>query len=147
LPFCYVTLKGQASKPIPANYPSELKHLGDHLQKKRLDLGLQWKQLAALIGIEATTVANWWRMRTQPALEAWPAIIAFLEYDPRPAPATSGQRLKQHREGHGLSQKAFAAVLSVDPSTLARWERDARHPEGEFLRQAREVLAETVTGR
>jgi hypothetical protein len=35
---------------VPADYPRVLKTLADHLQKRRLDLGLQWKQVAALIG-------------------------------------------------------------------------------------------------
>jgi DNA-binding transcriptional regulator YiaG len=32
------------------------------------------------------------------------------------------------REGRGLSQEAFAALIGVDPSTLAGWEHGRRRP-------------------
>src|SRR5258705_267944 len=57
LPFARVRLRGQIPKPVLANYPSVLKTLGDHIQKKRLDLGLTWKAVAKQIGAEATSVA------------------------------------------------------------------------------------------
>ena len=140
LPFCYVTLKGQTSKRIPANYPQFLNTLADHLQKRRLDLGLTWKQVANAIGRRATNVANWSRTRGQPDIRAWPGIIWFLGYDPRPTPMSLGAALKQHRAGQGISQKEFARVLRVDPSTLAKWERNERAPAGEFLARVRDTL-------
>jgi transcriptional regulator with XRE-family HTH domain len=43
-----------------------------------------------------------------------------------------------------MVQKELAAVLRVDPSTLARSERDERVPAGKFLYRVREVLGEVV---
>src|SRR5205807_818571 len=50
LPFCDVHLKGKIRYRRNPNYPSALNTLGDHLQKRRLELGLTWKAVAALIG-------------------------------------------------------------------------------------------------
>jgi hypothetical protein len=69
-----------------------------------------------------------------------PAIVDFLEYDPRPEPESVGQALKRHRKGQGMSQKAFAIQLRVDQGTLARWERGERVPTGKFLDRVNRVL-------
>jgi DNA-binding XRE family transcriptional regulator len=58
LPFCHIRLK--SPKPNPDNrYPKELKTLGDHLRKRRLDKGLLQNDLARLLGVDKTTVTNW----------------------------------------------------------------------------------------
>jgi transcriptional regulator with XRE-family HTH domain len=44
-----------------------------------------------------------------------------------------GERLLRRRTSLGLSQKAAAKRLGVDPSTLARWERGEREPAGALL--------------
>jgi DNA-binding transcriptional regulator YiaG len=93
------------------------------LQKRRLDLGLLWKEVASQIGTDATNVTNWSKGRTAPGLRLWPRIIQFVGYDPRPEGRTIGEALIRHRQGRGLSQTELANALAVDPSTLARWER------------------------
>ena len=133
MPFCYVTLKGQIPKQLPANYPHVLNTLGDHLQKRRLDLGLQWKQVASLIGTGATNVANWSKGRTGPGTRHWPKVLSFLGYDPRPRHETVGAALKHHRETHGWTQADVAGRLGVSVSVLWRWESGQRHPVGRYL--------------
>lgn len=49
LPFCNIRLRDQ--KPLPHAYPAESKTLGDHLRKKRLDLGLFQKDVARILGV------------------------------------------------------------------------------------------------
>jgi DNA-binding XRE family transcriptional regulator len=78
LPFCHFKLK--AEKPIPYNYPKVLKTLGDHIRKKRLDLGLFQKDLAKLIGVDKTSVYNWENNKTHPAPRFFQKIVHFLEY-------------------------------------------------------------------
>ena len=53
---------------------------------------------------------------------ACPPLSSFLGDDPRPGAETVGQALTRHRKGQGLSQKELAAELTVDPSTLAKWD-------------------------
>jgi DNA-binding transcriptional regulator YiaG len=72
-----------------------------------------------------------------------PAIIRFLGYNPLPEASALAEQLVRQRTTLGLSQKEAAKVLSVDPSTLARWERRERKPTGGFLDRVNRSL-ETV---
>jgi hypothetical protein len=93
------------------------------------------------MGVDADSVTNWTKGRRQPDLRCLPLVIRFLGYDPRPQAKSVGKALVRLREGQGMSQKELAVMLRVDPSTLARWEREERVPAGECLRRARMPLA------
>ncbi len=58
--------------------------LGDHLKKRRMDLGITQKEAAHRIGAGQFTVINWEKGRTEPAVRFLPAIMPFLGYDPFP---------------------------------------------------------------
>ena len=75
-----------------------------------------------------------------------PAIIRFLGYNPLPEGKTWGERLVRQRTTLGLSQKAAAARLGVDPSTLARWERGEGEPAGAVLGRVEKLLASGHSG-
>ena len=47
----------------------------------------------------------------------------------------------------GLSQKESAKSMIVDQSTLARWERGEREPNGTFLTRVVRFIGEAETGR
>ncbi len=79
LPFCGLTLT--ALKPPDPAYPTELATVGNHIRKGRLDLGLLQREVAAEIGVDASSVYNWENGRTEPQLRHLPAIIRFLGYD------------------------------------------------------------------
>jgi len=55
----FYNIQLNASKPLPEAYPKELKTLGDHLRKARLDKGLFQKDLAELIGVTEKSTVNW----------------------------------------------------------------------------------------
>jgi len=82
LPFCHRVLRGQ--KPQSPKYPNELKSLGDHIRRRRLDLGLLQRQVAQQIGVDETTVYNWERNATSPSVRHFPAITQFLGYKSSP---------------------------------------------------------------
>jgi transcriptional regulator with XRE-family HTH domain len=127
LPFCHVTLS--ASRPPSPAYPRKLESLGDHLRKKRLDLGLLQKDVARMIGVKEETIYNWENNRSSPQLHYAPGIIEFLGYVPfSEEPKTLGERIVNHRRLHGITQEELAHRLGVDPSTLARWERNESQP-------------------
>ncbi len=44
-----------------------------------------------------------------------------------------GEKIKTYRRNLGLSQKALAKRLKIDPSTLALWEKGKGWPSKEFL--------------
>src|SRR6266511_2668936 len=62
LPFCHVTLRGR--KPLPRAYPGSVRTLGDHLCRRRLDLGLLQREVAERLGADECTVTNWELNRT-----------------------------------------------------------------------------------
>lgn len=138
LPFCYVRLSGQI--PRPKGYPTEPKTLGEHLLKRRLDLGLLQREAASQIGVTEATIWNWENGGAVPDLRRLPGVIRFLRYDPRPKPETIGRSLHSYRRARGMSQRALAQVLAVDPSTLAGWEHGRRVPAGRFLARVQTVL-------
>jgi transcriptional regulator with XRE-family HTH domain len=101
-----------------------LKTLGDHLRKKRLDLGLLQKEVAQELGVDKTSIHNWERGHATPSLDFIPGILKFLGYNPFEKEAASfGEKIKAYRRTLGLSQKALARRVGIDPTTLARWER------------------------
>lgn len=127
MPFCHIELS--VDRPTPCGYPADPQTVGEHLRKRRMDLELCQKEVAAEIGVGKSSIANWESGRSSPRLTHWPDILAFLGYDPRPLPPTIGQKLRRHREGLGLSILEAAAMMGVNSSTLSTWERmpDEKH--------------------
>ena len=78
LPFCRLTL--HVAKPT--NIPKELRTLGDHLRKRRLELGLYQKEVAARLGVNEATVGNWEACSCAPSKRMRIRILGFLGYDP-----------------------------------------------------------------
>ena len=57
MPFCRLTLR--APKPKPDGYPQHPETLGEHIRKRRMDLGFFQRQAAAEIGVSTATLWNW----------------------------------------------------------------------------------------
>jgi transcriptional regulator with XRE-family HTH domain len=120
LPFCSITLTAQK----PSNIPQNPKTLGDHIKKRRLELGLYQGQVAKILGVTECTITNWEKNRSNPTLRLMPKIIEFLGYDRiSVVPKTLGEKLFQYRKSHGLNQKHLAKMIGIDPATLSRVER------------------------
>ena len=97
--------------------------MGDHIRKKRLDIGLFQKEAAEQIGVSEATIYNWERNANSPQVHDIPAIILFLGYNPLLAAKSLGEKLLWARRKLGLTQRAMAKRLGIDATTLARWER------------------------
>jgi DNA-binding XRE family transcriptional regulator len=80
--------------------------LGQHLKKRRTELGLFQSDLRRRFKLEKETYANWEKDRCYPAMKHWPSIIEFLGYDPNSEPKTTGERLVTYRRRLGLSRLA-----------------------------------------
>ena len=129
LPFCKLQFK--AKKPQSPAYPKTLTTLGDHIRKRRLDLGLWQKDVAATLGVTVSAVTNWELNRVTPYFTYLPKIITFLGYTPPPFDIMTDnivERMKVHRLTHGLSQEKFAKLIGVDETTVAKWERGEHKP-------------------
>jgi transcriptional regulator with XRE-family HTH domain len=103
-------------------------------------LKLLQRQVAEKLGVDKSSLANWENSRTKPGVEYMPAIIRFLGYNTLPPGDSWSERLIQGRTALGLSQKESAKRIGIDQSTLARWERDERQPEGNFAARAQRFL-------
>jgi len=127
LPFCHLAFR--AEKPLSEAFPEELRTLGDHLRKRRLDLGLFQKDVARRLGSNESSVWNWEKNRSSPALRFIPRIIEFLGYTPDiTQPQSLGQRIVVWRRLRGITQKELARRLGVDPTTVAGWEQGEHRP-------------------
>jgi len=115
--------------------------IGDHIKRRRLELGLFQRQVAERLGVDECTVTNWEKHRTEPQLYLIPRIIEFLGYYPEPTdPKTLGEELLQYRKSCGVSQKELARWIGIDPTTLGRVERNEGRCLPEVLRKVNEFL-------
>jgi len=145
LPCCHVTLS--AARPDNRVRPAVLHNLGDHIRERRLDLGLQKKQLASQFSVDETTIHNWEDKGITPAIRFIPRIIEFLGYDPTQggAPQCLGERLRSHRKRLGLSRKKLATLLGIDQSTVASWERGEHRPTSRSLKLIERFLTSNTS--
>jgi DNA-binding XRE family transcriptional regulator len=77
LPFCHFTTT--AEKPKDFRYPSRIKTLGDRLRARRLDLGLEQKRVARLLGVSEDTVCYWENNRVKPSRRLGAKVKNFLD--------------------------------------------------------------------
>jgi transcriptional regulator with XRE-family HTH domain len=139
LPFCHFTVK--AERPRPSAYPQELKTLGDHIRKKRLDLGLLQREVAEKLGVDKDSVYHWEKNQYAPSLRVIPRIIQFLDYEPFDYSAMSlGERIVSRRWVRGISQEEMAHELGVDAATLRRWERGEGKPLKEHVERVNSLF-------
>jgi transcriptional regulator with XRE-family HTH domain len=113
--------------------PKQLKTLGDHIRRRRVERGLLQLEVAQQIGVTKSTIWNWERNASSPRWRCWPKIVTFLGYDPLPPALCAAERLVRYRKLRGMSQKQMAWHLAIDPGTLSKWERGQRTPKGKFL--------------
>jgi transcriptional regulator with XRE-family HTH domain len=93
----------QRTKTASKSLPPALCTIGDHLRRRRLDLGLLQREVAERFGANQCSVTNWELGRTKPALRFLPAIVRFLGYVPFPPGETLAERLTTARKARGLS--------------------------------------------
>ncbi|MBI2998952.1 MAG: helix-turn-helix transcriptional regulator [Deltaproteobacteria bacterium] len=138
MPFCHTRLRGR--KQRNSKYPWKLDKLGDHIRKKRLELGLLQKDLAGKIGVDQGTACRWETNETSPPIRFIPKIVDFLGYNPLPAPKTFPEELLAARRALGLTQRGMAKRLGVDPTTILLWERGKRRPSKKLLPVVQSLL-------
>lgn len=119
MPFVHVHLKCRK----PKDYVDEPQTIGQHIKKRRIELGLTQPQAAVHLGVSAETVLAWELGKTSPLPHTLGLIIPFLGYDPFPEPATIPERLRYERQKSGWTIRAAARHLGVDPCTWGDWER------------------------
>lgn len=132
IPFCDTPTLTFA-KP-KRHYPLDLVTLGDHLLKRRLDLGQTRKFAASLIGVDQESLKNWEGGKTEPTVGFFPRLISYLGYNPLPEEKKRGGRIRRERISRGLSRKALADAVGVDEATIKRMEEDVKGMAGRAIR-------------
>ena len=133
MPFCKIELKAARPLSLP-DYPQTLDTLGDHIRKKRVDLGLFQKDIANIIGTNESTIWNWENNYATPYISYLPNIIKFLGYVPfNTSCNTLREKIVTSRKLLGLSQRKYAQLIGIDPSTLGKWERGKSTPRPDKL--------------
>jgi transcriptional regulator with XRE-family HTH domain len=135
LPFCKATLRGVRCPWGPyatekKGYPATPKTLGEEIRKRRLDLNLRQIDVAKIVGCDEMTVVNWEKGYASPRINRMGKVVEFLGFDPFQKCDTLAQQIVSHRKALGITQKDFARQPGVDPSSLAKWERNERVPKG-----------------
>jgi len=131
---------------MPKGYPESPKRIGEHIKKKRLDLGLPQHEAAEEMGVCAWTVINWELGETEPAVHYLQRVLRFLGYDPFPTPACFAEDVLALRRSEGLTQRELADRLLVDEGTVRFWEQAKYRPTAE-LRDRFEKLRERLSAQ
>jgi transcriptional regulator with XRE-family HTH domain len=120
VPFCRqtpLTLKALRAK----DYSEDPQTLGAHIKKRRRELGLLQREAAERMGIQRDTYINWETGKTEPVAAQFRPVVAFLGYDPTPAPQTLAERVKAKQRRLGASLAQVARYLGWDPGSLRRY--------------------------
>jgi DNA-binding XRE family transcriptional regulator len=134
-------------KPNDNGYPEEIVTLGDHIRSHRMNLGLLQREAAVQIGVTKGTVMNWERNRAEPETRHVPSIIEFLGYCQYRPVTSFGEWLRQCRTTWGLSQETLAQAITVDETTIAKWERGEHQPTEKSIERVREFFLQTYLDR
>ncbi len=92
----------------------EPRTLGEHFKRYRLQRKLSQIAAARVLEVNPCTILNWEKGHTEPPVEAVPAPLRFLGYDPFPEPRTLAERLLAMRRAMGWSIRQAARQLGVD---------------------------------
>ncbi len=130
----------RAGEPQDSKYPTELRTLGEHLLKRRLDLGLPQREVGHHFGVTACTVKHWVLGHTSPGTRYLPAIHEFLGYRPFEPRRSLAETLRFFRRVAGLSREQLAARVGFDERTIAIWERGDKLPLPANLDRLRRLL-------
>ena len=138
MPWLPVTLK--CLKPKEPDLDPQT--VGEHIRKKRLELGLTQGQAGVRLAATAVTVLHWEKGQTEPPIEAIPGIIEFLGYDPFAEPTGLSERLRAKRREMGWTIKEAARQLGVDEGTWGEWEREGCIPWQRYRTTVESFLAQ-----
>lgn len=98
------------------------------MRRARKARGLKQIEAAALMGVCQYSVVAWEAEAKQPTDRQYPAIVAFLGYEPWPEAHALPERLVAERRRRGISAKATAKLIGVDEGTYLRWEHGRTMP-------------------
>ena len=124
---------GQHIKRIKG-YPDKPQTIGQHIKKRRIELGLKQTEVAEQFGMHFTSLQLWERGIGIPGVKPLPNIVRFLGYVPFACGKTDGERFSFMRRSCGMTQDELARVLRFSPCTIRRWEQNLIENSPNFLK-------------
>ena len=101
----------------------QIGQLGRALRSYRFRLKLRQIDVAKMIGVDAFTIVNWERGKTEPESRHIPRLTELLGKDHQPRAHTIWTKLKRFRKSLGLTQAEFATLIQANESSVWRWEQ------------------------
>ena len=133
-------LRFVTKKPKHKDYPKELKTLGDHLRKVRLDRGFSQPEVAKILGVVTDTVTCWELNRNTPTAKFAKKILEFIGYIPIDwFDAPTHMKLRYVRMITGNTQRQLAHQLKCDSTVVQKLEAALRIPNS----YVRKLILET----
>ncbi len=108
-------------------YPEFPITVGDHIRKKRIDLGLLQREVAEIIGVTVSSIYNW-EHGVEPELQYNPSIIKFLGYIPFDFPDDTVGRLGWYKRTMGMNLDHLGEAMGRDPEQLSDWLSGRHYP-------------------
>lgn len=118
--------------------------LGAQLIRRRRERGLARTEAATELGVSWKTLMSWERNEREPFVSFYPAIIAWLGYEPWPEPNTLAEALHAERRRRGIEIRKAAALIGVDEGTWRRWEAGEWKPTRRTLPTLDRLLERSV---
>ncbi|MFM7232377.1 MAG: helix-turn-helix domain-containing protein [bacterium] len=123
-----------------------MRSLGDHLRRRRVDLGLLQRTVAERLGVREETVALWEKGLARPLPRHYPGVVQFLGYDPEVPSDALADRLRSSRRRLGLTQAELATRTGLDEGSVCRWESGGRQPSRGMLNRLEAILTALERG-
>jgi transcriptional regulator with XRE-family HTH domain len=123
------------------------KTIGEHIRKRRIELGLEQTELARSLGVHRGSVQLWEQNRGTPMPRRIPGIIRFLGYVPLPQGDRFGTQLAFLRQCAGLTQTDLSSQAGCSADLIGRWERGKSPPRKANLVRVLEILSNSVHTR
>jgi len=87
------------------------------------------RALSLKFNVDDVTIYLWENNKISPSISQIPKIIEFLGHDPFEKETENlGDKIREFRRIHGLSQKKLARQLGVDQTTIGSWESGEHQP-------------------
>ena len=142
--------------------PREPKTIGEHLRRRRLELGIFQSEAARKLGVSTVTLSRWECGKVYPTWPQQPAVAAYLGFNPFTNPTLGspkgnersgvailspkssdniGQAIIRHCMKARKTRKQAAKEMGLSPKTVWNWVTGRRQPNARLRARVLEFLA------
>lgn len=104
-------------------------------------MGLLQKDASKMMDVCTASIVGWENKSSTPEISLIPKIIKFLGYIPFNQDCkTIKDKLILYRKITGMNHRKLAALIGIDPSTIATWEKEEHKPTKRLLKKLNEFF-------